>query len=250
MNVLIVEDEFHIARQLQDIIEQDDNFKVVEKLESVAETVIYLNEKQSELDLLFFDIQLADGYSFDIFKHVDIYIPIVFCTAYDEYGLMAIQNNGIDYILKPLKETDIFKALNKYKRLISNIKSKHNQVIAFELDKNTTYQTQFISKFRDRSVIIDINDISLFSIENDIVYLYRNDGLKFPLFKKLEYISSVVNPNLFYRINRQMLVNRKAILAYHSITNRKIALDLKINISKEIVVSRLKVSSFKTWMEK
>ena len=100
MNVLIVEDESHTALLLQEIIEQDSDFIVVEKLESVVESVQYLSKHQKNLDLLFFDIQLADGHSFEIFKHIDVIVPVIFCTAYDEYAMNAIKNNGIDYVLK------------------------------------------------------------------------------------------------------------------------------------------------------
>ena len=96
MNVLIVEDESHTAALLKEIIEQDHNFMVIEKLESVEEAVNYLSKYQQNLDLLFFDIQLADGKSFEIFKHIDVVVPVIFCTAYDEYTLQAIKNNGID----------------------------------------------------------------------------------------------------------------------------------------------------------
>lgn len=105
MNVLIVEDEAHTAALLQEIIEQDGQFMVVKHLESIVDTVDYLSKHQQNLDLLFFDIELADGQSFEIFKHVDITTPVIFCTAYDEFTLQAIKNNGIDYILKPFKET-------------------------------------------------------------------------------------------------------------------------------------------------
>ena len=123
MNVLIVEDESHTASLLQEIIEQDPDFIVLEKQESVLDTVEYLSKYQKNIDLLFFDIQLADGKSFEIFKHVDVVKPIVFCTAYDEYTLQAIKNNGIDYVLKPFKEEEIHAALQKYKRLLHNLPS-------------------------------------------------------------------------------------------------------------------------------
>jgi two-component SAPR family response regulator len=124
MNVLIVEDESYTASLLQEIIERDRNFIVIEKLESVVETLQYLTKYQKNIDLMFLDIQLADGKSFEIFKHVDVTVPVVFCTAFDEYTSQAIEYNEIDYILKPFKEEDIHEALQKYKKLISNLQPK------------------------------------------------------------------------------------------------------------------------------
>lgn len=117
MNVLIVEDEPHTAKLLKELIEQDEDFLVTERLETVAEAVAYLGKHQQKLDLLFLDIQLADGHSFEIFKHVDVTIPVVFCTAYDEYTMQAIKSNGIDYILKPFKEDEIHNALKSTSNL-------------------------------------------------------------------------------------------------------------------------------------
>ena len=125
MNVLILEDEAHTAKLLQEIIEQDSDFIVLKKLESIGEAVQYLNKYQKNLDLLFFDIQLADGQSFEIFRHVDVVVPVVFCTAYDEYTLQAIKNNGIEYVLKPFKESEIHEALHKYKKLYKNLNRKN-----------------------------------------------------------------------------------------------------------------------------
>lgn len=250
MNVLIVEDELHTASLLQEIIEQSDEFIVSEKLESVIETVEYLSKNQNELDLLFFDIQLADGQSFEIFKHIDVVVPVVFCTAYDEYTLQAIKNNGIDYILKPFKEEDIFNALQKHKRLISNLKTKYIAPINFQAVPKKQYQRHFLTQFREKTIIKRIEEIALFYIENETIYLCTFENEKLPLFKKLEYLESVCHPAQFFRINRRMLVNRAAILSFEPHLNRKIILQLKVKIPNDVIVSRLKVSAFKEWLER
>jgi len=249
MNVLIVEDEPHTASLLQEIIEQDDDFIVTEKLESVAETVQYLSKYQKNLDLLFFDIQLADGQSFEIFKHVDVVAPIVFCTAYDEYTLQAIKNNGIDYVLKPFKEEEIHKALQKYKRLIATLQERNMAPVYFQPDKTKPYQQSFLTQYREKSLVKRVEEIALFHIKSETVYLYTFTGEKFSLFKKLDYIESVCDPNHFFRINRQMLVNREAVISFEPYFNRKIVLQLKIKTADKAIVSRLKVTSFKEWLE-
>lgn len=249
MNVLIVEDEAHTASLLQEIIEQDSAFLVIEKLESVMETVQYLNKYQQNIDLMFFDIQLADGQSFEIFKHVDVIVPVVFCTAYDEFTLQAIKNNGIDYVLKPFKDQEIHEALQKYKRLIANVQAKHAVPLNFQNAPTKQYQQHFISQYREKSIVVPVEKVALFTIENETVYLYTENAEKYPLFKKLDYIESVCNPNLFFRINRQMLVHRDAINSFQAYFNRKIILELKVPPKEAPIVSRLKVSSFKKWLE-
>jgi DNA-binding LytR/AlgR family response regulator len=250
MNVLIVEDEAHTASLLQEIIEQDSDFIVTEKLESVADSVQYLGKYQKNLDLLFFDIQLADGKSFEIFKHVDVTVPIVFCTAYDEYTLQAIKSNGIDYVLKPFKEEEIHNALQKYKKLTANLQAKNRPPVVFQGDSSKQYQQSFLTQSREKSIVQKIENIALFYVEFETVYLYTFSGEKFPMFKKLDYIESVCDPEVFFRINRQMLVNREAIVSFEPYFNRKIILQLNIKLDDKPIVSRLKVTPFKDWLEK
>lgn len=250
MNILIVEDELHTASLLQEFIEQDEKFFVMEKLESVVEAVQYLSKYQKNIDLLFLDIQLADGISFEIFKHIDVVVPVVFCTAYDEYVLQAIKNNGIDYILKPFKESEIQQALQKYKKLISNLQTKNSLPVKFETNNEKQYQQNFLSQFREKTIIKHIDEIALFYVENETTYLHTFKGEKLVLLKKLEYIESVCDPNQFFRINRQQLIHRKAIRSFEPHFNRKIILQLNVDINNQSIVSRLKVTSLKSWLEK
>lgn len=250
MNVLIVEDELHTASLLQEIIEQDDEFIVVAKLESVEESIQYLHKQQKHLDLLFFDIQLADGHSFEIFKHIDIRVPVVFCTAYDEYGLQAIKNNGIDYVLKPFKEEQIHQALQKYKRLRSSLQSKQVPYLPISIPQEPRYQQHFLTHYREKTLVIRTEEIALFAVEFENVYCYTFGGEKYPLLKKMDYIESACDPHQFFRINRQMLVNRAAITAFEPYFNRKIVLQLRISLTEKAIVSRLKVTAFKAWLER
>jgi len=249
MNILIVEDEAHTAKLLKEVIEQDEDFMVTEVVESVVEAVQYLTKYQKNLDILFFDIQLADGKSFEIFKHVDVMVPVVFCTAYDEYTLQAIKNNGIDYVLKPFKEEEIHQALKKYKRLIQNLKTKTPAPIYIETEKPKAYQQSFLTQFREKSLVKRVEEVALFAVEAETVYLYTLSGERLPLFKKMEYIESVCDPNQFYRISRQMLVNRTAVQSFEPYFNRKIILQLSVKPAEQPIVSRLKVTPFKEWLE-
>jgi len=248
MNVLIVEDELHTANLLQEIIEQDPAFMVVEKVESVAEAVQYLSKYQKNLDLLFFDIQLADGPSFEIFKHIDINIPVVFCTAYDSYAMEAIKNNGIDYVLKPFKTQEIHNALAKYKGLVQNLAPKQPTPTVFETPQQ--YQQVFITQQREKSIIKRAPDIALFTIAFNTVYFYTLDGTRYPFYKKLEYVEGALDPEQFFRVNRQMIINKAAVVAFVSYENRKVGVELTFKAPEPIIVSRLKVTEFKEWLEK
>lgn len=250
MNVLIVEDESHTAALLKEIIEQDTDFIVTEILESVEETVQYLSRYQPNIDLLFFDIQLADGQSFEIFKHIDVVTPVVFCTAFEEYPLQAIKSNGIDYVLKPFKEEEIHDALQKYKRLFAQQQAKRTAPVYFQTNPKKQYQQNFLTQYREKSIVKRIAEIVLFCVEHETVYLYTLAGEKFPLFKKMEYIESVCDPEQFFRINRQMLVHRRAVRSFEPYFNRKIILELAVKPTEQAIVSRLKVTEFKKWLER
>lgn len=247
MKVVIVEDEGHTASMLKEIIEQHSDFEVIEILESVVDTVKYLSDNQDDVDLLFLDIQLADGDSFEIFKHVDVHTPVVFCTAYDEYSMQAIKNNGIDYILKPFREEEVREALAKYQRLQQTLQRK--EAAQLNLRAENQFQQTFLTQYRDKSVLKRASEIALFYIRHDTVFIYSETGEKLPFYKKMEYVESVVDPSQFFRINRQMLVNRIAVQSFRAVANRKIALDLCVEVNEEVIVSRLKVAAFKAWLE-
>lgn len=247
MNVLVVEDELHTSMLLKELIEQDERFLVTAQLESVSESIQYLLRHHAKIDLIFLDIQLADGHSFEIFKHLDVTIPVIFCTAYDEYTLQAIQNNGIDYILKPYKEQDIQRALEKYKRLAHAFHEKSG--VPLQGLPDVHYQQSFLTQYRDKTLIKPVKDIALFRIEFETVYLYTFSDEKFPVFKNLEYIESVCDPRQFFRINRQVLLNKSAILAIEPYFNRKITVQTSVQLPDKLVVSRLKVTPFKNWLE-
>lgn len=246
MNILIVEDELHTANLLKEIIEESGDFLVVKMVESIVDAVDYLVKHQQNLHLLFFDIELSDGLSFEIFNHVDIITPVIFCTAYDEYAMKAIKNNGIDYILKPFRNEEINSALEKYKTLQANLSTKTSVVFNQLIPK---FQQNFLSQFKDQTIVFKIEEIAYFSIQNEVTYLHSFSGKKSPVFKKIEYIESVCDPKQFFRINRQMLVNRDSIKSYQPYFNRKIVLSISAKVDEKPIVSRLKVSEFKKWLE-
>lgn len=249
MNVLIVEDETYTAELLKEIIEKDSDFLVTAMTGSIINTIHFLNKHQNKIDLIFLDIQLEDGYCFEIFKHIDVTVPVCFCTAYDEYTLQAIKSNGIEYILKPFQEEEIMAALNKFKKFVGHIQNKGISSLIMP-SAQQTYQESFLTQIREKSVIIYSKDIAAFLIEDGIVYMFTFDNKKYPLFKNMEYIENVCNPQLFFRINRQILINRNAVVSMQPYFNRKVVLQLKIQIPEKPIISRLRVSAFKKWLEK
>lgn len=250
MNVLLVEDENYTAQMLQDVIESDKDFIVVKTLDSIVDTVACLAKYSQNIDLIFLDIHLSDGHSFEIFRHIDISIPIIFCTAYDEYALQAIKNNGIDYIMKPFEDQEILASLRKFKQLASRFKKQLNFEIPDEISKVSAYQGSFLAQQKDKTIVVFAENIAMFAIEQDVVYLYTFDRKRYPVFKNLEYIESVSDPRIFFRINRQMLINRNAVITIQPYFNRKVILELKVNPEEKAIVSRLKVSLFKEWLER
>jgi DNA-binding LytR/AlgR family response regulator len=247
VNILILEDEYHTAVHLKEVIEGAGDYTVTETIESVGEAVAFLSEQQETIDLAFFDIHLADGHSFEIFKHVDVRVPIIFCTAYDAYTLDAIKNNGIDYILKPFKELDITQALTKYHNLVNRL-SKSIAPISITQSDKPVYQDVFITQYRQRSLVKRVSEIALFAIEHETVFLYTFSGQKFPLYKKLEDIASVLDPRIYFRISRQMIIRKEAVVSLELLNNRKLKLQLPFVIGNEVIVSRLKVTEFKGWL--
>ncbi|RXK85695.1 LytR/AlgR family response regulator transcription factor [Filimonas effusa] len=250
MNILVVEDESHTADLLKEVIEQQGDFIVVNILDSIVATVAYLIRHHDEIDLIFLDIQLSDGLSFEIFKYVDVHIPVIFCTAYDEYTLQAIKNNGIDYILKPFEEEEVCQALKKYRNLLNAVHKTTILSPLFPPSAGITWQESFLVQQREKTIVVETTAVAAFAIEHEMLYLYTFKGEKYPLFKKMDYLESAVNPALFFRINRQMLVNKEAITSMEPWFNRKMILNLKVMLQEKAIVSRLKVSLLKEWLEK
>lgn len=248
MNILIIEDENKTASLLKEMIEEQELCLVVNICQSIDSSVKYLNKNQEKIDLIFMDIQLADGESFEIFKQITVTKPVIFCTAYDNYMLKAFKNNGIDYILKPFHQKDINYALTKVgfiKHSLTNINDLR-EVLSI---KPKTYQQAFIVESREKLIPIFVLDIAIFILKNENVYALQFNGEKVSIFKPLDEIELSINPAVFFRINRQMIVNRRAIKDIEPFFNRKVIINLLFDISEKIIVSRLKVSDFKKWIE-
>ncbi|MDP5092823.1 MAG: LytTR family DNA-binding domain-containing protein [Polaribacter sp.] len=252
MKILIIEDEPHNAQILSDIIVQlKPNSIILETLESVEQAVKYLSNQNNTPDLIFSDIQLADGLSFEIFSKIKIKCPIIFCTAYDQYTLQAFKTNGIEYILKPVKEEDIEAAFIKYDTLKESLKPD-NEIVhllkkTFSEKKN--YKTSILVHYKESFIPIAVHKIAFFVVENEILYIQTLDTQRYPVFKTISEIESSIDPSLFFRINRQVLLNKNIIKEIQPYFNRKVIIITDKTITEQLIVSRLKVTEFMNWIE-
>ncbi len=252
MKILIVEDEQITALMLKEFIEWHPTYKVVSICDSIEATVRYLRQHQQDLDVVFMDIELSDGQCFDIFDKVAVNLPVVFCTSSDEYTLKAFKNHGIDFIVKPFSATDIRQTIAKVEALKGNFAAQTLDTpnIKADLTPKATYQTSFLIRFREKIYPVAVADIAFVYLENETVYLHNFKGEKHPIFKTLDEIEATISPNQFYRVSRQMLINRKAIKEIEPYFNQRLVVHLTVPTPEKPLVSRLKVTPFLSWIEK
>lgn len=253
MTILIVEDEPKSARLLQTLTEAvRSDARVLGICGSIEETVHFLTTPGPKPDLLFMDIELADGNSFEIFKQVTITAPVIFCTAYDAYMLDAFKANGIAYLLKPVEEQDIRAAFAKLDTIAKALTPDVSALARLLADNpmSSRYNTSFLVRVREKMVPIAVADIALISFEHEVSCLYTHKNEKYPLFKTMDEIEAVLDPAQFFRINRQMIVHRRAIVDIEPYFNRKVTLTLMCTPAEKPVVSRLKVTPFLAWVER
>ncbi len=254
MKVLILEDEPGAAQNLLDLIhEVDEYIEVMAILESVKETLTWLG-KHPAPDLGFFDIRLADGLSFEVFEKASVDFPVIFTTAFDEYALQAFKVNSIDYLLKPVDKVALRTALDKYRSIYQredsfDSESVRRSIQDVRLHEEKQYKKSFLVYVKDQIIPVSVDQIAYFFLENELVYCRTHDNRKFILDQALDKIGSQLNPNDFYRSNRQYLVSRQAIQSVVQHFNRKLKLRLTPEPEQEVFISKTKAAAFKGWLE-
>lgn len=253
MNVFIVEDEFGAAQNLKAILhELNLDIKLLTVLESVEDAVHWIKNNPSP-DLGFFDIQLADGLSFEIFEQVTIDFPVIFTTAYDEYAIRAFKVNSIDYVLKPVNNDSIRFAIDKYRKMQPKKTGLNEQTILELLNKlpsNTLrkgQQTLLIPQ-RDKFIPLEINSVAYVYIESGIVYLITHEGQKFVPEQTLDEFEEILDRELFFRINRQIILSRKAIKEISVYFSNRFKIMVTPPTSVEITVSKGRMADFRKWI--
>ena len=250
MDIIIIEDEKPAARLLQRKLEKI-GLQVTTMLHSVEESILWFQENKHP-DLIFLDIQLSDGLSFEIFEAVTINSAVIFTTAYDEYALRAFKLNSIDYLLKPIDEDDLEIAVDKFKarnQSISNIS------LDFELIKkmlvnpvDRTFKKRFTIKMGQQIKMISIDEIECFFSENKGTYLHTFDNRNYLIDNTLEQLETELNPEMFFRVSRKFIIGMKGIkeIQLHSISRLKI-IPTTYN-EDEVIVARERVNEFKDWL--
>lgn len=255
MKAVIIEDEEIIASLLQTRIQKvAPDVEVVTVLPSLKTARRWLGEN-AEPDLMFMDIQLSDGVSFDIFKDFELKCPVVFTTAYDEYAIRAFRVNGVDYLLKPVKEAELSAAIEKCRRMLNNGDTPpadmHSLIKALANPAASKYKEKFIVNVRNQWMPVNTKDIACFSKEV-LNYIYLFNGEKYIVdYTTLEEVEELLDPKLFYRANRQFIINIEAIQSVKPVENSKLLIRLKEpNHKLEVDMSRLKSPEFKKWMDR
>lgn len=250
MNIIIIEDEKPAARLLQRKLEKI-GFSVQTLLHSVEES-IYWFEKNTHPDLIFLDIQLSDGLSFEIFDKIEIKSPIIFTTAYDEYALRAFKLNSIDYLLKPIDEDELEIAINKFqnqfqKNAVANLDFEAiKRMLVNPVQKE--YKTRFSVKIGNQIKVILIDEIECFYSENKGTYMHTIDNRDYLLDISLEQLETELCPEFFYRISRKFIIPLQSIKEIQVHTNSRLKVILPTYKEDEVIVAREKVSDFKNWI--
>ncbi|WP_194767140.1 LytR/AlgR family response regulator transcription factor [Tamlana sp. I1] len=251
MNIIIIEDEKPSARRLQRMLQKLD-LKTEVMLHSVEESIQWF-QNNAHPDLIFLDIQLSDGLSFEIFEAINIKSAIIFTTAYDEYALKAFKLNSIDYLLKPIDEDELATAVQKYKARTPQTQgvtvdfNDIKKLLVNPIDR--VYKKRFAVKVGQHLKLINIDDIECVYSENKGTYVYTTEGRNYLLDSTLDFLENELEPQTFFRINRKFYVNINAIKDMISYTNSRLQIKLKTYNEQEVIVARERVKDFKEWLE-
>lgn len=252
MKVIIIEDEARTAEELKNmLLGFDDDIEVEAILGSVSTALDWFAQHPMP-ELIFSDIELGDGLSFEVFKKISIEIPIIFCTAFDEYAIRAFEANGIDYLLKPIDEVMLQKSLERYLRFKEHLIHGAQRAINMErvIDQiEILYKQTLLVDYREKIIPVKLRDVGFIYTGNGIVYLELDDNRRFTVAYTLEQLESMLDPKQFFRANRQFILNRDYIMNIEYYFNRKLFITCKIKSPEKIFISRVKAQPFLQWLE-
>lgn len=251
MKVIIIEDEMLSAEHLELLLKRiDPEISIIGIFDSVKKSITEF-EKGLKADLLFVDIHLADGLSFEIFSKISIETPVIFTTAFDEYAIQAFKVNSIDYLLKPIGLSELQVAVDKFKKWnLVNQKSLLEQLSHLYSSFIKQYKTRFMVKMGDQIVSIKAEDILHFIAEDGIVLLMSKDVKRYPVDFTLDQIDEMLDPTVFFRINRKVIININAIQKVTSYFNSRLKVNAIQLSDDSAIVSRDRVSEFKMWLDR
>jgi len=250
MRVIIIEDEIPAANRLVKMLQGiHDEIEVIKKIDSVELAVSFLRSAEN-IDLIFMDIQLADGLSFDIFKQVEVKSPVIFTTAFDQYTLKAFKVNSIDYLLKPIDEKELQMAVDKYRQLYNKKENGFSDKIMKLVQEmnNTRYKERLLIKRGQQLNYLKTESTAYCYADGKLCYAVDFSSNKYLLESNLSQLEEQLQPNKFYRINRHLLVNIEAVSSVHTWLGGRLKLELLPATKADTVVSRERVNGFKKWL--
>ncbi|WP_264537526.1 LytR/AlgR family response regulator transcription factor [Flavobacterium sp. N1736] len=253
MTAIIIEDEVKVFKALGQLITSiRPDIQILSYIQNITDAVNYLNENDPP-DVIFMDIHLSDGLCFEIFKKVKIMSPVIFCTAYDNYAIDAFKSNGIDYVLKPFSRESIAQAMKKVAELKNffqrNKKDLPDLEYLLTLSGEQTGKRSFLLFKNNKYVTIQTENIAYFCIKKEMTSVVTFERKEYPLAPSLEDIYKLLSPTLFYRINRQYLVNFNAIKEVEHYFARKLLVKLSVSTDEKLFVGKDKATHFLNWME-
>jgi len=249
MNVIILEDESRAAHHLERLITKvAPEMKIVAKLESVRDAVVFLNSNH-DISLIFSDVQLADGLSFEIFSKAPVKCPIIFTTAYDHYAIEAFKTNGIDYLLKPIEEERLRKAIEKVKQFSPSIALEKILSIA-NTTSGKTYKSRFMVKVGDKIKSIPIEEILAFYSLEKATFIQTTANRSYCIDYSLDQLETLLDPKICFKISRKYIVSIQACTNIIAWTNSRLRLKIDGIDDQEIIVARERVQEFKNWLDR
>jgi DNA-binding LytR/AlgR family response regulator len=251
LNIMIIEDEQPAVENLiTELKHIETPHNIVAILHSIEESIRWFKTKECELDLIFMDIHLADGLSFNIFKEVEINTPVIFTTAFDKYLMESFQYNGIDYLLKPIFPEKLKQSIAKFKSLKTYFTSNVLKLLATPNAEKASMKDRIIVKKGIEFQSIKTEDVAYFYTEHKLVFLVDKEGKKFMTHaNNLSELMNQLNKKMFYRANRKYIININYIKKYKPVNRVKLEVDLTIPASEPIVISQENTSDFKEWIE-
>ena len=248
IRVAIIEDETAAAQNLSAILRKIyPTIEIVATIDTVVDSVEFFRSAP-QLDLVFMDIHLADGASFRIFDSVDIATPIIFTTAYDQYAIEAFKVNSIDYLLKPINEEGVHRAIDKWHRLTTSDRADYALRTKSVAQSNHSEQQVFLVHFRDRIIPLQSQDIAFIHTAEERVTAYCFDGNKYIIEQTLEALQSKLSSRHFFRANRQFIIARTAVKDISVWFGSRLTANLTLETPEKIVVPKARVHEFKSWL--
>jgi len=248
IRALIIEDEkIALDNLLQLIRLTQEPVTILATMETVEDSINWLTENPPP-DLIFMDIQLKDGISFSIFDKVQIRVPVIFITAFDHYMVQAFEHSGIEYLLKPIDEKELSKAINKYKNLQNHFLHNYEHLADLFSGREGTRKTRIVVKKGIEFQSIPLDEVAYFFTEQKISFLVTKEGRKYLVDKNLKELEEELDPKKFYRANRKYIVNINFIKSYRAYDKIKIQLELILPVNEDIIVSQENAVEFRRWI--